>query len=94
VRITLSDVADEVRPRLIVYDEDGSQVGSSALAPAAGESAVYESSRRPARGWYRVRVDVGLSPSAFRRSSLTSNTDTKVPPHFLQDYTLLVESLD
>jgi hypothetical protein len=94
VRITLSDVADEVRPRLIVYDEDGSPVGSSALAPAAGESAVYESTGALPAGWYRVRVDVGLSPSAFRRSSLTSNTDTKVPPHFLQDYTLLVESQD
>ncbi|MFO8150327.1 MAG: hypothetical protein R6T93_08520, partial [Trueperaceae bacterium] len=94
VRITLSDVADEVRPRLVVYDEGGGQVGSGALAPAAGENAVYESAGALPAGWYRVRVDVGLSPSDFRRSSLTSNTDTEIPPHFLQDYTLVVEALD
>ena len=94
VRITLSNVADEVRPRLIVYDEDGSAVGSSALAPGAGENAVYESAGALPAGWYRVRTDVALSPSAFRRSSLVSNTDTAIPPHFLQDYTLLVETLD
>ncbi len=94
VRITLSDVADEVRPRLIVYDEGGSAVGSSALAPAAGANAVYESEGALPAGWYRVRTDVALSPSDFRRSSLTSNTDTEIPPHFLQDYTLVVEALD
>jgi hypothetical protein len=27
-------------------------------------------------------------------SSLISNTDTAIPPHFLQDYTLVVEALD
>ena len=94
VRITLSDVADEVRPRLVVYGEGGGQIGSGALAPAAGQNAVYASAGALPAGWYRVRVDVGLSPSAFRRSSLTSNTDTKVPPHFQQNYTLVVESLD
>lgn len=92
VRITLSDVADEVRPRLIVYDEDGSAVGSSALAPAAGEDAVYESAGALPSGWYRVRIDTDMG--AGRRSSLISNTDTGIPPHFLQDYTLVVESLD
>lgn len=94
VRITLSDVADEVRPRLIVYDEDGSTVGASALAPAAGANAVYESAGALPAGWYRVRTDVALSPSAFRRSSVVSNTDTAIPPHFLQHYTLVVETLD
>jgi hypothetical protein len=94
VRITLSDVADEVRPRLVVYDEGGGQVGSGALAPAAGENAVYESAGALPAGWYRVRVDVGLSPSVFRRSSLISNNDTAIPPHFVQDYTLVVEALD
>jgi hypothetical protein len=94
VRITLSDVADEVRPRLVVYGEGGGQVGSGALAPAAGQNAVYESAGALSAGWYRVRVDVGLSPSDFRRSSLTSNTDTKAPTHFQQNYTLVVESLD
>ncbi len=94
VRITLSDVADEVRPRLIVYDEGGAQIGSTALAPAAGENAVYESAGALPAGWYRVRTDVALSPSSFRRSSIISNTDTAIPPHFLQDYTLVVEALD
>jgi hypothetical protein len=92
VRITLSDVADEVRPRLVVYDEDGSQVGAGALAPAAGENAVYESAGALPAGWYRVRVDTTFGVGL--RASLISNTDTAIPPHFLQDYTLVVETLD
>ncbi|MBW6456408.1 MAG: hypothetical protein K0A98_11045 [Trueperaceae bacterium] len=92
VRITLSDVADEVRPRLIVYDEGGTQIGSGALAPAAGENAVYESTGALPAGWYRVRVDTAMGGG--RRSSLISNTDRVIPPHFLQDYTLVVEALD
>jgi len=93
VRITLSDVVATVRPRLTLYNAAGTTVGSAASAPAAGQSAVLTSGTLPA-GWYRVRVDVGLSPSSFRRSSLTSNTDTEIPPHFLQNYTLVVETLD
>jgi hypothetical protein len=92
VRITLSDVADDVRPRLIVYDEGGAQIGSTALAPAAGENAVYESAGALPAGWYRVRVDTDFGVG--RRSSLISNTDTAIPSHFQQDYTLVVESLD
>ncbi len=93
VRITLSDVVATVRPRLTLYNAAGTTVGSAALAPAAGENAVLTSGTLPA-GWYRVRTDVAQSPSAFRRSSLTSNTDTEIPPHFLQNYTLVVETLD
>ncbi len=92
VRITLSDVADEVRPRLIVYDEGGAQIGSGARAPAAGENAVYESAGALPAGWYRVRVDTSFGVGL--RASLISNTDTAIPPHFEQNYTLVVESLD
>jgi len=92
VRITLSDVVATVRPRLILYDEAGSTVGSAALAPAAGQNAVLTSGTLAA-GWYRVRVDTG-SPPALAREAHTSRSNEVIPPHFLQDYTLVVEALD
>ena len=94
VRITLSDVPSNTRPRLFVYDQDGGQVGSTVLAPATGQSAVYESAGALPAGWYRVRADVAQSGSIFRRSTIISNTDTAIPPHFLQNYTLVVQTLD
>jgi len=93
VRITLSDVADTARPRLVLYNAGGSQVGGGALAPAAGEDAVYESGGPLAAGWYRVRVDTGLSPSDFARKAHTSEGDP-MPAQLTQDYTLIVDALD
>jgi len=94
VRITLSDVADTVRPRLTLYTDAGATVGSGALAPTAGASAVYESAGTLAAGWYRVRVDTQQSPAAFSREAHVSRSNEEMPPHFLQDYTLVVETLD
>ena len=94
LRITLSDVADTVRPRLVLYTDAGSTIGTGALAPAAGAGAVYESAGALPAGWYRVRVDTQLSPSSFSREAHVSRSDEDVPPHFLQGYTLLVEALD
>ncbi|TVR87703.1 MAG: hypothetical protein EA416_14310 [Trueperaceae bacterium] len=94
VRITLSDVADTVRPRLTLYTDAGATLGIGALAPTAGASAVYESAGSLAAGWYRVRVDTQQSPAAFSREAHVSRSNEEVPPHFLQDYTLVVETLD
>ena len=94
VRITLSDVAATVRPRLTLYTDAGTTIGTGALAPAAGENAVYDSAGALAAGWYRVRVDTQLSPSSFSREAHTSRSNEDVPPHFLLDYTLVVEALD
>jgi len=93
VRITLSDVVATVRPRLTLYNAAGTTVGSAASAPAAGQNAVLASGTLPA-GWYRVRVDIGQSPSTFSREAHTSRSNETIPPHFQQDYTLVVESLD
>jgi hypothetical protein len=93
VRITLSDAATTVRPRLTLVDATGSTVGSAALAPAAGQNAVLTSGTLAA-GWYRVRVDTGMSPSAFSREAHVSRSNEDVPPHFLQAYALIVQTLD
>jgi hypothetical protein len=92
VRITLSDVVATVRPRLTLYNAAGSTVGSAALAPAAGQNAVLTSGTLAA-GWYRVRVDTG-NPPALAREAHTSRENETIPPHFLQNYTLVVETLD
>jgi hypothetical protein len=94
VRITLSDVADTVRPRLLLFTDAGATIGIGALAPAAGANAVYESAGALAAGWYRVRVDTQQSPAAFSREAHVSRSDEEMPPHFVQDYTLVVETLD
>jgi hypothetical protein len=40
-----------------------------------------------------VRVDTQMSPSAFSREAHTSRSNEVIPPHFLPDYTLVVEAL-
>jgi hypothetical protein len=34
------------------------------------------------------------SPAAFSREAHVSRSNEEMPPHFLQDYTLVVEALD
>jgi len=94
VRITLSDVPETVRPRIRLFDSVRNQVGSTALAPAAGAAAVYASAGPLAAGRYRVQVDTGQSGSAFTRVADTSRKGVQIPPHFRQNYTLVVETLD
>lgn len=94
VRITLSDVPATVRPRIWLFDSLRNQVGGTALAPAAGADAVYVSAGPLAAGRYRVQVDTGQSGTAFVRRADTSSRGAEVPPHFRQNYSLVVETLD
>lgn len=94
VRITLSDVPETVRPRIWLFDSVRNQVGSTALAPAAGADAVYASAGPLAAGRYRVQVDAGQSGSALMRRADTSRKGEESPPHFRQNYRLVVETLD